>query len=205
MLLDFHLSAASEQLVKLLWPYCFVYPLNISSKFASIINSKQPAELHATFPAANMPAILGLTKFSLSERILMVAEYLRACYEERKVQPPFILSRTSESVKSRPCYREAVDLLSRHEKALDNLGTPVRFGGIRWNKRKINYLSDCTCRWDIPVVGTKEAGTLSVRGRKVKDSWHLSLELELEGCDEIYSIYEDPLYNSSSEHLKLQK
>ncbi|CDW55437.1 hypothetical protein TTRE_0000370901 [Trichuris trichiura] len=37
----------------------------------------------------------------------------------------------------------SVELLNRHGKALDNLGTPIRFGGIRWNKRKINYLSDC--------------------------------------------------------------
>uniref|UniRef100_A0A5S6Q1V2 Mitochondrial import inner membrane translocase subunit Tim21 n=1 Tax=Trichuris muris TaxID=70415 RepID=A0A5S6Q1V2_TRIMR len=114
----------------------------------------------------------------------------------------YMNQKIQEAAKNRPCYSEAVELLKRHEKALDSLGNPVRFGGLRWSKRRVNYLDHCTCRWEIPVIGIKEAGTLHVQGRKVEDSWHLSLELELEGSNETYSIYEDPLCYSSHEQLK---
>ncbi|KRX41616.1 hypothetical protein T05_13502, partial [Trichinella murrelli] len=81
-----------------------------------------------------------------------------------------------ENLTKLPFHNRALELFSHHEKAVNALGSPVKIGA-----------------WNLNVVGTKDAGVLVIRGKKVDNRWHLNLELQLEGVKEAYIIFEEPL------------
>ncbi|KRX41617.1 hypothetical protein T09_8154, partial [Trichinella sp. T9] len=98
-----------------------------------------------------------------------------------------------ENLTKLPFHNRALELFSHHEKAVNALGSPVKIGAVRWYDLKKNYVNDHTCQWNLNVVGTKDAGVLVIRGKKVDNRWHLNLELQLEGVKEAYIIFEEPL------------
>ncbi|KRY38909.1 hypothetical protein T01_7408, partial [Trichinella spiralis] len=81
-----------------------------------------------------------------------------------------------ENLTKLPFHNRALELFSHHEKAVNALGSPVKIGA-----------------WNLNVVGTKDAGVLVIRGKKVDNRWHLNLELQLEGVKQAYIIFEEPL------------
>ncbi|KRZ87629.1 hypothetical protein T08_4872, partial [Trichinella sp. T8] len=94
-----------------------------------------------------------------------------------------------ENLTKLPFHNRALELFSHHEKAVNALGSPVKIGA-----------------WNLNVVGTKDAGVLVIRGKKVDNRWHLNLELQLEGVKEAYIIFEEPLsMDTKQEENQLKK
>ncbi|VDN55918.1 unnamed protein product [Dracunculus medinensis] len=90
--------------------------------------------------------------------------------------------------------RKALQILSEHEKAMKNLGPPLRVGNIDLDDRERNYVGSSKSELRIPISGQLDGGFIEVRAQKqlpADDFITSQVELELNKNNMKIIIYDD--------------
>lgn len=86
-----------------------------------------------------------------------------------------------DNIKETVYYREALQTLRSHKPAVHLLGEPIKVGNVDIDNLEKNYTRQQEARYEVPVKGPKDRGTLFFRAKKLSDNqWVVSrIELQL--------------------------
>ncbi|CEF62998.1 Cytochrome oxidase assembly protein 1 family-containing protein [Strongyloides ratti] len=69
-------------------------------------------------------------------------------------------------VRNLPHYKESIDIISKHKKALSLLGSPVQLGNVDLYDRKNNFIGKDTSQLRIPISGTFNSGFINIHAQR---------------------------------------
>lgn len=91
-------------------------------------------------------------------------------------------SKINANIKATDFYKDAMKTLRRHKGAVQLLGEPIKDTMIDIGNQKKNYANDNIAKYEVPVKGPKQRGTLYfwAERKNPESSWNVyRIELEV--------------------------
>lgn len=91
-------------------------------------------------------------------------------------------SKFNDRISETEYYKEALTTIRTHKGAVHILGEPIKTGTIDVGNVEKNYTNDLSAKYEVPVIGSKERGTMHfwAKRKSVDDKWFVNrIELGL--------------------------
>uniref|UniRef100_A0A1I7S3L8 Mitochondrial import inner membrane translocase subunit Tim21 n=1 Tax=Bursaphelenchus xylophilus TaxID=6326 RepID=A0A1I7S3L8_BURXY len=102
----------------------------------------------------------------------------------------FLQKSVQNKVRSSPHYKQAFEIISNHDRLLDELGKPIQIGTVDLADRRRNYIDEKISEFRVPVSGPLSSGYINIMAhRQDKDDEFKVSQLLFEGLDGEFLLY----------------
>ncbi|CAD5219816.1 unnamed protein product [Bursaphelenchus okinawaensis] len=103
----------------------------------------------------------------------------------------FLQKGMQNKVRNMAHYKESFNILSNHDKLLDEIGRPIQVGSVDLADRRRNYVDEKKSELRVPVSGPLSSGFINILAeRKDKEADFKVSKLRFEGVDGEFIVYE---------------